>query len=182
MPRARAALPGLALLALVATGPAAAPAAADVRVSAHQFQHTDLGGWSALSVTGHRDDAGTAEIVAAHRHATGALLAITRMNVPNQRAWRSDDDFFAEVESGVERASAGYDRFHRKQHRVGSVPALDLAFRQRGPRGREVVLMRFLFFRRYTLAFALRAPASAYRRHDRTWRALCESFAPISGS
>ena len=173
---ARVALPVLVALAV------AGLARADVRVSAHQFQHAELDGWSALLAAGRRDHAETAEIVAGHRHASGALLAITRMNVPNQRAWRSDERFFAEVERGIERASAGYHRFHRKQHRVGSVPALDLAFRQRSARGREVVLMRFLFFRRFTLAFALRAPAAAYRRHDRTWRALHESFAPISAS
>jgi hypothetical protein len=176
--RARAALPALALLALAA---AAGPVRGDVRVSAHQFQHADLDGWSELPVTGRGDDAGLAEIVAGHRHPAGALLAITRMNVPNQRAWRKDEGFFAEVESGVERASAGYDRFHRKQHRIGSVPVLDLGFRQRSARGREVVLLRFLFFRRYTVAFALRAPAAAYRRHDRAWRALHESFAPTAG-
>lgn len=178
--RARAAL--LPMLAMLAAAGSAGLARANVRVSAHQFQHADLDGWRELPVTGRQDDTATALVVAGHRHATGALLAITRMNVPNQRAWRQDDDFFAEVEAGVERASAGYDRFHRKQHRVGSVPALDLAFRQRSPRGREIVLMRFLFFRRYTLAFALRAPAAAYRRHDRPWRALHESFTPTSGS
>lgn len=174
MRRARAAL----LSAVTLLAAAVAPAVADVRVSAHQFQHADLDGWSEQPLAGRSDGPGTAQIVAGHRHPSGARLAITRMNVPNQRAWRKDEDFFAEVERGVERASPGYDRFRREQHRVGGVPALDLAFRQRSPRGREVVLMRFLFFRRYTLAFALRAPASAYRRHDRTWRALHESFTP----
>jgi hypothetical protein len=178
---ARAALLAALGMLAAATG-SAGPAVAGVRVSAHQFQHADLDGWSELPVTGRRDDTETALVVAGHRHATGALLAITRMNVSNQRAWRQDDGFFAEVEAGVERASPGYDRFHRKQHRAGSVPVLDLAFRQRTARGREVVLMRFLFFRRYTVVFALRAPASAYRRHDRTWRALHESFTPTSGT
>jgi hypothetical protein len=159
-------------------------AVADVRVAAHQFQLDGLDGWSELP-GGERGDAGNVLddviIVAGYRHAgSGALLAITRMNLANPRAWRNgdDDDFFAEIEAGVEGASARYQRFHRRQQRVNQVPALDLGFRRDTERGREMVLMRFLFFRRYTLALALRVPAPAYRRHERAFRSLVTSFAP----
>lgn len=157
---------------------AAGPAAADVRVAAHQYQLGALEAWTELPAP-ERDDAGDARIVAGYRHAdSDALVAITRVEVANPRAWRSDEGFFDEVEAGVESASARFERFHERQQRVGAVPALDLGFRRDTERGREVVLMRFLFFRRYTLALALRAPARSWRRHQRTFRALVESFTP----
>lgn len=167
----------LALACALVTGPALAGA----RVPAHQFQLDELDGWSELPAPDRADrgDAGDVLIVAGYRHAgSGALLAITRMNLASPRAWRDDEGFFAEVEAGIESASARYQRFHRRQQRIGKVPALDLGFRRDSERGREVVLMRFLFFRRYTLALALRVPAPAYRRHERALRTLLASFAP----
>jgi hypothetical protein len=157
-------------------------AVADVRVAEHQFELGALDGWSELT-GGERGEADNplddVILVAGYRHAgSGALLAITRMNLANPRAWRDDEDFFAEVEAGIESASQRYQRFHRRQQRVNKVPALDLGFRRDSERGREVVLMRFLFFRRYTLALALRVPAPAYRRHERAFRTLVTSFAP----
>jgi hypothetical protein len=168
----------LALASALPTAIATSHAAADVRVVEHQFELGALDGWSELP-GGARGDAGSLLMVAGYRHAgSGALLAITRMNLANPRAWRDDDDFFAEIESGIESASARYQRFHHRQQRVSKVPALDLGFRRDSERGREVVLMRFLFFRRYTLALALRVPAPAYRRHERALRTLVTSFAP----
>lgn len=175
--RARA----LAIAGVLAAALLAGRAAADVRVAEHQFQLGELDDWSELPAgeRPERDDAGNVLIVAGYRHAgSGALLAITRMDLPNPRAWRDDDDFFADVEAGIESTSARYQRFHRRQQRVNRVPALDLGFRRDTGRGREVVLMRFLFFRRYTLALALRVPAAAHRRHERDFRKLLESFAP----
>lgn len=176
--RARA----LAIAGMIASAIAlmAGHAVAGVRVAEHQFQLDQLDGWSELPGA-ERGDAANVLIVAGYRHAGGALLAITRMGLANPRAWGDDDDFFAEVEAGIESASARYQRFHRRQQRVNKVPALDLGFRRDTERGREVVLMRFLFFRRYTLALALRAPAPAYRRHERAFRALLESFTPYLG-
>ena len=172
--RARALAIAGGLVVAILTG----QAAADVRVAEHQFQHDDLDGWSELPVR-ERGDAGNVLIVAGYRHAaSGALLAITRVGLANPRAWRGDDDFFAGVEAGIERTSARYQRFHHRQQRVARVPALDLGFRRDSERGREVVLMRFLFFRRYALALALRVPAPAYRRHERAFRKLIERFEP----
>jgi hypothetical protein len=176
-----AAIMATAMTAIMATG-MVAQAVADVRVAEHQFELGALDGWSELPGR-ERGDAGNllddVIIVAGYRHAgSGALLAITRMNLANPRAWRDDGDFFAEVEAGIESTSARYQRFHRRQQRVDKVPALDLGFRRDTERGREVVLMRFLFFRRYTLALALRVPAPAHRRHERAFRTLVTSFAP----
>jgi len=160
-------------------------AVGDVRVAEHQFQIDEPAssdGWRELPAS-ERGDAADVLIVAGYHHAgSGAVLAITRMAIANPRAWDDDDDdFFAEVEAGIESTSARYQRFHRRQQRVNKVPALDLGFRRDSERGREVVLMRFLFFRRYTLALALRVPAPAHRRHERAFRALLESFAPYLG-
>jgi hypothetical protein len=168
------ALAGVLAAALVSSG----RAVAEVRVVEHQFRHADLDGWSELPVRD-RGDAGNLQVVAGHRHArSGAVLAITRMNLVSPRSRDHEEAFLAGVEDGIENASARYQRFHRRQQRVARVPALDLGFRRDSARGREVVLMRFLFFRRYTVALAVRVPARAYRRHERALRKLVESFEP----
>jgi hypothetical protein len=169
----------LALVGLLTSALGAGSAAADVRVAEHQFQLGALDGWTEVPVAATGAAAGSVSIVAGYRHArTGALLAITRMGIPSPRAWRDDTAFFAEIEAGIASTSAGYQRFHRRQQRVTDVPALDLGFLRDTARGRELVLMRFLFFRRYTLALALTAPAATQRRHERAFRALVDSFAP----
>jgi hypothetical protein len=168
----------LTLAGVLAAALLVGPAAAEVRVAEHQFRHADLDGWSEQPVRD-RGDAGNVLIVAGHRHArSGAVLAITRMNLVSPRARDLEDAFFADVEAGIESASARYQRFHRRQQRVDRVPALDLGFRRDTDGGREVVLMRFLFFRRYTVALAVRVPDRAYRRHGRALRKLIESFEP----
>lgn len=172
-----------ALLALAMACAWATGARADVQVPAHQFQLAGLDGWIALAPASREDIADARGLLGGYRHPpSGALLAITRVDYPNPRAWRRDHGFFAEVEAGIETASSGYQRFHHRQHRMGRVPTLDLGFRRRAARGREVVLMRFLFFRRYTVSLTMTMPARAYRRHQAALRALLDSFAPYFGS
>ncbi|WP_428264044.1 hypothetical protein [Haliangium sp.] len=172
-----------------------------LRVPAHQFEIAGLGSWREVELGDRerpvndlddlRDDAAEADdgqagqaredsvVLAGYRHPpSDARLAITRIRYPNLRAWRGEDSFFAEVEAGVAAAAVGLDRFHQRRQRLGRVPALDLGFRGRGPNGREVLLTRFLFFRRYTLALTMRVPTRGYRRHQRALRALVESFEP----
>lgn len=171
------------LLAVAITCAWIAGARADVRVPAHQFQLSGLDGWIALVPASREDITGARGLLGGYRHPpSGAVLAVTRVDYPNRRAWRRDQGFFAEVEAGVETASTGYRRFHRRQHRIGRVPALDLGFRRRTEQGREVVLMRFLFFRRYTVSLTVTAPARAYRRHQGALRPLLDGFTPYFGA
>ncbi|MEM9490192.1 MAG: hypothetical protein AAGC55_13675, partial [Myxococcota bacterium] len=116
---------------------------------------------------------------------SGAVLAISRVNYPNLAAWRSKTmpDYSREVENGLRAAVRDYRRIDQREHRLGRVPALDLAFRHGGERasderGEWVVLMRFLFFRRYSLSLTLTMPADRYRRFRRAHRAVRDSFQP----
>lgn len=147
-------------------------------VAAHQYRIEVPEGWSGTGAS-----AGEPVIVSGYRHErSGARLAITRVDYPNPGAWRQKDAFFEEVEDGVREAAPGYTRLHRQRRRLGKVPAMDLFFRRRTGDGTQVVLLRFLFFRRYTLALALASPARAYRRHGRAHRALVDGFVPYFGS
>lgn len=107
-----------------------------------------------------------------------ARLVVTRVDHPNRAAWRSERTFFSQVERGVARAADGYRRLHRRRGRLGRVPHLDLRFRRRTADGREVVAMRFLFFRRYSLILTVSTEADRARRQRRTVRRLVRSFVP----
>lgn len=205
--RALTVLGALALALLVPSGSAQAErergaeraeeAADELRVAAHQFALAAPGtGWRAVAQP--RADEGAARADAdadADGAALGpdarlllgfvhegwdATLAVSRVEVANFRAWRRKAAFFDEVEAGVEAAYPGYRRTQREQQRLGRVPALDLAYRERGGQ-RRLLRLRFLFFRRYTLALALRMPARTHARHERRLQALVDSFAPFFG-
>ncbi len=176
----------------------------------HQCQVKTIAGWQPVSVAaseqppdsvsgqtsgqapGHllgsppprpRASVGSARILGRYRHPpSGAYFALTRTDYPNPRAWRRNNEaFMAEVESGVVEQAKGFRPLYRRSQRLGRVPSLDLGFRQRSPRGREVVLIRFLFFRRYTLSLALRVPAKSYRRYGSQHRSLMSGFVPYFG-
>jgi hypothetical protein len=174
--RARVLPASLALAACLVLGQAAVAGAQEVVQSRpHQYRLALPAGWTDASAAG-------PAMVSGHRHEpSGARLAITRVDYPNPAAWQQEAAFFEQVEDGVRAAAPGYARLHRRQLRLGRVPAMDLSFRRRTGDGAEVVHMRFLFFRRYTLALALAAPARAHRRHGREHRALVDSFVPSFG-
>lgn len=181
---------GLAVGLVLATARAAAEdgAARDaIQVAAHQYQLDLPAGWSPASGDAAASDAattagtvtGSSAVLSRYAHdAGGARLVITRVAYPNPGAWSRKDAFFDEVEHGIRAAAPGCTRMQRRQHRLGRVPAMDVQFRRRMGNGAEVVHMRFLFFRRYTLTLTLAAPARGYRRLGRAYRALVDSFVP----
>ena len=146
------------------------------RVAGHQYQITVTDGWTAASPGG-------PPLLAGYRHEdSGGRVVITRADYPNRGAWRQRAAFFEQVEDGLQASTPGYARLHRRQVRLDRVPAMDLVFRRRAGDQTEVVHMRFLFFRRYTLTLALVAPARVHRRHRRAYRKLVESFVPYLGA
>lgn len=104
--------------------------------------------------------------------------SITRVSAPNRRAWRKDPKFFREVEEGLAKSTKGYRRLSRKQHKLGKVPALDLVFRRNGPKGREVVAGRFLFFRTFSVTLMVAAPNEAWRGNKKRLVGMARSFKP----
>jgi hypothetical protein len=128
--------------------------------------------------------AGSLAPLAGYEHdRSGALLAVSRINYPNAAAWRqrTRDAYHDAVVAGIEKSTPGYQLMERRASLQGAVPALDLTYRRREARGNEVVLLRFLFFRRYALALAVTVPERGYRGHKRALRAVQQSFAPFFG-
>lgn len=168
--------------AKAAPGEAAAPGEDDsesvTRGAGHRYQLTMPGGWTATDPAG-----APADVLAGYRHHdSGARVVITRADYPNPAAWRQQTAFFEQVEAGLQASTPGYARLHRRQMRLDRIPAMDLGFRRRAGGGAEVVHMRFLFFRRYTLALVLVAPVHAHRRHQHAYRKLIDGFVPYLGA
>jgi hypothetical protein len=180
MPRPRLGVAALLVPGLLAL--AAAAAAADTRAvtdEQHRYQLEVPARWQPA---GPLPDTGGAAVAGWRDPGSDAALAISRVDYPNPDAWRNRQPFFDEVENGLAAATAGFERLHRRVHRLGRVPAMDLFFRHRGPGdGDEIVLMRFLFFRTYSMTLALSLPAGDYRASRRALAALVDSFQPYFG-
>lgn len=99
-------------------------------------------------------------LVAAYKHPSGALLAVTRADVPNPDAWKDDakvnQAYATAIERGVARQTPGYKRVKSKLGKANGVPSLDLEATRDG--GATMVL-RVLMFRTYALTLAIEVPA-----------------------
>ncbi len=113
-------------------------------------------------------------IVAAYRGPAGAVLAVTRVQVPNADAWRpkTRDAYVADIERGALAAVRGGVRLAHKTSDANGIPALDLELR-RGDGATLVV--RYLLFRTYVLALAIELPTGVNARSART---IAASFLP----
>jgi hypothetical protein len=106
-------------------------------------------------------------------------VAIARVDYPNSPAWRDDDRFFDNVESGIRGATKRYKRIAKKRRHLGKVPTLDLWFSRQSDRARDVVATRFLFFRRYTLVLSIAMSEEAHKRHKKLAAGIIDSFEPF---
>lgn len=112
-------------------------------------------------------------LVAAYKHDRGALLAITRADVPNSDAWVSEKKqaYFEQVEKGI-KAKLGAKKYTRKLVDAGGVPAIDVEARRASG---ATVVMRVLLFRTYALSLALEVPKGG---DVAAARAIVKAFAP----
>lgn len=108
-------------------------------------------------------------------------LALLRMRYPTRPAWRGKRHFFDNVEDGVKAGAPHYHRLRRRRFKLHGVPVLDLRYSEREHGGRSAVAMRFIFYRRYTLAAVLVTPWRA-RRARRQARRVVASFQPYLGT
>lgn len=117
-------------------------------------------------------------IVLAYQAPSGALLAVTRAQVPNADAWRSKtrDAYVAEVERGAIASVRGATRLSHRVGEANGVPVLDLELRRAD--GATLVL-RYLLFRTYALALAIEIPRGT---DAASARAIAASFAPPASS
>ncbi len=96
-------------------------------------------------------------IVEIFKHDGGALLVVTRADVPNAPAWiESKKQAYAdEVESGIRAGVPGYKRTDRKLVDANGVPALDIEATRSGD---ATVVVRVLLFRTYAVSAAIEVP------------------------
>lgn len=113
-------------------------------------------------------------LVAAYQSPSGALLAITRAQVPNTDAWRSKtrDAYAAEIVKGALAKVPGGKEQSKKLGDANGVPVLDLEVRSKD--GATIVL-RYLLFRTYALALAIEVPKGGDVAGA---RAIAKSFSP----
>ena len=113
-------------------------------------------------------------LVVAYKSDRGALLAVTRAQVPNTAAWRAKtrDAYADDIERGITDQVPGYKRVSKKIAVVHDVPTLDLEARRRD--GASVVI-RVLMFRTYALALAIEVPSGGDVADARS---IAAGFAP----
>lgn len=117
--------------------------------------------------------------VVAYQSAAGAHVVITRAGAHNPLAWsvRNRTRYADQVEAGVTAATSGYTRKRRTIQKVNGVPVMDLELSRKVDGAREDVVMRFVFFRTYTLTLA----AIAAKKDRAALDAIVKSFGPPKG-
>ena len=121
-------------------------------------------GWHALTTKG---------VVLSYKHDRGALLAVTRADVPNADAWIKDkrQTYLDQVEKGL-RGKLATKRVTKKTVDANGVPALDVEAKRDGG---VTVIVRVLLFRTYALAVAIEVPKGGDLAGA---RAIAKAFMP----
>lgn len=141
-----------------------------------RYQFTLKAGWRAVDVP----DGSRTPLIGYTNGKAGASLVVNRVTYPNIPAWRRTTraGYYDDIERGVTERVKRYKRLHRGEMRKGTVPVFDLTFRYRDKRGDQVVLMRFVFYRRYSLSLVIRLPARKFRRYKKAMNRVRDSFQP----
>ncbi|HEY5924349.1 MAG TPA: hypothetical protein VIV11_21880 [Kofleriaceae bacterium] len=156
----------LVVVALLAT---AAPAETVIELPKTKATLTLADGWTRTPPP--RADRAIVEI---YKHDKGALLVVTRADVPNPDAWVAEKKqaYVDQVEKGIKASVPGYKRIAKKLVDANGVPALDLEAKREGG---AIVVVRVLLFRTYALSLAIEVPKGG---DVATARALVKTFAP----
>lgn len=155
-----------ALVALALTIALAVPASAEtIELPKSTVKLVLPDGWTPVKAAG---------VVAAFRTERGAVLAVTRANIPNPDAWRSRSRraYADKVERGIEAGIPGYKRTAKKLADAHGVPALDIEARRDGG---TTVIVRVLMFHTYALSVAIEVPRGGDLAAARE---IVQAFAP----
>ncbi len=167
----------LACVALVILGLTSAQLvhAEDVADRKQRYRFALGSGWLAVDV----GEASQTPLIG-YQHKRGAVLTVNRVDYPNIPAWRKSTrtPYYDQIERGVRERVTRYKRLKRTALHKGKVPVLDLVFRHRTDAGEHVVIMRFLFYRRYSVSLSVSVPAREYKRRKRALLGLRDSFQP----
>ena len=117
-------------------------------------------------------------VVAAFKRPDGALLAVTRADVPNPDAWSKDkakrEAYAEQVAAGLQAAMTGTKKLTKKLGEMNNVPALDCE----GTKDGVPVVVRVLMFRTYALSLAIELPKGADAKTIKEARELLTKFGP----
>jgi hypothetical protein len=159
----------LALGALLVVVLAHAAHAQDVELPKTLAHLTLPDDWTAVRVQG---------VVAAFKRTDGAVLAITRAEVPNPDAWVKDktkrEAYADQVAAGVKASLTGTKKFTKKLTEMNGVPALDCE----GTKDGAAVVVRVLVFRTYALSLAIELPKGADAKAIRAAKDVLAKFGP----
>lgn len=118
-------------------------------------------------------------VVAAFKRADGAVLAVTRAEVPNPDAWLKDkakrEAYADQVAAGVKASLTGTKRFTMKLTEMNNVPALDCE----GTKDGAPVVVRVLLFRTYALSLAIGLPNGADAKSIKDAKDVLAKFGPL---
>jgi hypothetical protein len=172
----RALRAAVVVAALAALAALAAPAAADGPIDLPETpaEITIPDSWRTSEIPEVRS-----RPVVAYESAGGALVVITRAGAYNPQAWaeRTRAKYCDEVERGVSDATNKYQRRRRSIQKVNGVPTMDLEISREVDGVKEDVVMRFVFFRTYTLTLAAVGPS----KERSTLQSIAKSFGPPKG-
>jgi hypothetical protein len=113
-------------------------------------------------------------IVEIFKHDKGALVVVTRADVPNPDAWVAEKKqaYADQVEKGIKAKVPGYKRTAKKLVDANGIPALDIEAKRADG---AIVVVRVLLFRTYAASVAIEVPKGA---DIAVARAVVKTFAP----
>ena len=121
----------------------------------------------------------TPGVVAAFKRADGAVLAVTRAEVPNSDAWLKDkakrEAYADQVAAGVKASLTGTKKLTKKLTEMNNVPALDCE----GTKDGAPVVVRVLLFRTYALSLAIELPKGADAKAIKDAKDVLAKFGPL---
>jgi hypothetical protein len=117
-------------------------------------------------------------VVAAYKRADGAVLAVTRADVPSSDAWSKEkakrEAYAEQVAAGVRASLTGTKKLTKKLGEMNNVPALDCE----GTKDGAPVVVRVLLFRTYALSLAIELPKGADAKALKEAREILTKFGP----
>jgi hypothetical protein len=117
-------------------------------------------------------------VVVAYKRADGAVLAVTRADVPNPDAWSKDkakrEAYADQVAAGIRASLTGTKKLTKKLGDMNNVPALDCE----GTKDGAPVVVRVLLFRTYALSLAIELPNGADAKALKEAREILTKFGP----
>jgi hypothetical protein len=121
----------------------------------------------------------TQGVVAAFKRPDGAVLAVTRAEVPNPDAWLKEkpkrEAYADQVAAGVKASLTGTKKFTKKLTEMNNVPALDCE----GTKDGAPVVLRVLMFRTYALSLAIELPKGADAKAIKDAKDVLAKFGPL---